>query len=212
MTVELFDPVSDYALLSSIASGNSKDQSCVGFYILAIVTMNSAVFWNMTPYSPVEHHEPFNWTYCLHLQDRRARQADNQREGNSNQSILLVAYSSSLIIEAVSSTETSITYRTQLSHRIMTSLRSRLIKPLRYLVCRFCFHRLYPFIVQVFFCYHTNIAFCYFCLFLKSLLLSFPSILYHATALMKAVSAMSNPFVNARYPGPHRISLCVQLW
>jgi hypothetical protein len=76
-----------------------------------MATTNNTIFSDMTPYSPVEHQR-FDGTYSLRLQDRRIREADNQREGSSIQSILLVAcsaYFSSLMIEAVSSTETSVT-------------------------------------------------------------------------------------------------------
>jgi hypothetical protein len=40
--------------------------------------MESTVFWDVTPYSPVEVHRSFGRMYCLHLQVRRESQSKNQ--------------------------------------------------------------------------------------------------------------------------------------
>jgi hypothetical protein len=40
--------------------------------------LNNAVLYDVTPYSVVYIYRRFGGMYCLHLQDRRVRQASNQ--------------------------------------------------------------------------------------------------------------------------------------
>jgi hypothetical protein len=82
----------------------------VGFEVLAAVVAKSPVFWNITPCSALEVSPRFRGTFRLHLQNRRIRQAVNQRERWQAVLLLLVsclAYSSTINTEATCSSETS---------------------------------------------------------------------------------------------------------
>jgi hypothetical protein len=52
----------------------------VGFEVLAAVVMNSTIFWDITPCSPLKFNRRFGETYRLHLQCRKMSRARNQRE------------------------------------------------------------------------------------------------------------------------------------
>jgi hypothetical protein len=58
----------------------------VGFEVTAVV-MQSAIFWDITPYSPLKVNRRFGRT-CLRLQNRRISQARNRREACGKQSLL----------------------------------------------------------------------------------------------------------------------------
>jgi hypothetical protein len=51
----------------------------VRFEVLTAVIMESCVFWDITPCSPVKVNLRFGGTCRLHLQSRRISQARNQR-------------------------------------------------------------------------------------------------------------------------------------
>jgi hypothetical protein len=63
----------------------------VGFGVLTAVVMNSFVFWDIMPCSPLKVDRRFGATCRLHLQGRRLSQTTHQREGGSKQSCLLFA-------------------------------------------------------------------------------------------------------------------------
>jgi hypothetical protein len=48
--------------------------------ILTAVVMKSAIFWDITPYSPLSINRRFGGTYSLHLQGKKISRARNQRE------------------------------------------------------------------------------------------------------------------------------------
>jgi hypothetical protein len=67
----------------------------------------------VTPCITVEAHRCFGGTYCPHLHCRRVSQASNHAEADMNQSLGLVtclAYSSTLKMEAVCCSETSVNF------------------------------------------------------------------------------------------------------
>jgi hypothetical protein len=72
----------------------------IRFEVPTAVTMNSTVFWELTPSSLVDVYWCFGGTYCLYLQGRRVRQA------NSTILAACLAYSSTLKMEAVRFPET----------------------------------------------------------------------------------------------------------
>jgi hypothetical protein len=45
--------------------------NCEGFEVLTAVVMNSTIFWDITPCSPLSVNPRFGGTYGLHLQGRR---------------------------------------------------------------------------------------------------------------------------------------------
>jgi hypothetical protein len=49
--------------------------------------LNSSIFWNITPCSPLKTNRRFWGTCRLQLQDRRVSQARNQHEAGSKQSL-----------------------------------------------------------------------------------------------------------------------------
>jgi hypothetical protein len=44
---------------------------CVGFEVLTTVIMKSAIFWDISPCSPLSVNRRFGGTYCLYLQGRK---------------------------------------------------------------------------------------------------------------------------------------------
>jgi hypothetical protein len=50
----------------------------VGFEALTAVTMESTIFWDVTPCSPVEIRQYFGGSHCFHLQCRKVIQASKQ--------------------------------------------------------------------------------------------------------------------------------------
>jgi hypothetical protein len=63
-----------------------KRNGLVSFEVLTAVVMKSFIFWDITPFSPVEVKRRFGETYCLHLQCRRVSQTSGQPEAGSKQS------------------------------------------------------------------------------------------------------------------------------
>jgi hypothetical protein len=52
----------------------------VGFEVLTVVVMNSTVFWDILPCSPLKVNRRFGRIYRLHIQGRRISRARNQHE------------------------------------------------------------------------------------------------------------------------------------
>jgi hypothetical protein len=46
-------------------------KKCVGFEVLTAVVMNSTIFWDIMPCSPLSVNRRFGGTYYLHLQGRK---------------------------------------------------------------------------------------------------------------------------------------------
>jgi hypothetical protein len=63
-----------------------KKESFAGFEVLKTVVMESSIFWNITPCSPLKVNRKLGGTCRLHLQGRKTSQARNQREAGSKQS------------------------------------------------------------------------------------------------------------------------------
>jgi hypothetical protein len=81
--------------------------------------MKSTVFWDIMPCSPLKVKRRFGGTNCLHLQGQRIRRARNQSELSLPPAFTLVscsAYSSTLKIEAICSSQTSV-YFQQMTRR-----------------------------------------------------------------------------------------------
>jgi hypothetical protein len=51
-----------------------------GFEVLTAMAIESSVFWDIMPYSPLKVNGRLGGTYCLQLQGRRRSQARHQRE------------------------------------------------------------------------------------------------------------------------------------
>jgi hypothetical protein len=84
----------------------------VGFEVFTEVVMKSIVFWDMTPCSSLCSNRCFGGTKRLHLQGRRKVQQTNEQSGGT-----LLDFSSTLKIEALCSSETSVaTQRTTRRH------------------------------------------------------------------------------------------------
>jgi hypothetical protein len=66
--------------------------------VLAAVIMKSTIFWDLMPCSPLKANRRFGGTYRLRLQDRRINKQDS-------------AYSSTLKMEAICSSETSVGFQ-----------------------------------------------------------------------------------------------------
>jgi hypothetical protein len=75
-----------------------------------VTLLNSSIFWNTMPCSPLKVNPRFGGTYRLHLQSRRINQARNQLEAGSKQSSCL-AYSSTLKTEATRCPETTVVFQ-----------------------------------------------------------------------------------------------------
>jgi hypothetical protein len=75
--------------------------------------LNSTIFWDITPCSPLRVNWRFRNTHRLHLQGRRISQAKNQHKSRWQASMLLScsAYSSTLKMEAICSSETSVHFQ-----------------------------------------------------------------------------------------------------
>jgi hypothetical protein len=51
-----------------------------GFEVLTAMIMKSAIFWDITPCSPLKLNRRFGGKFRLHLQGRRISRVRNQRE------------------------------------------------------------------------------------------------------------------------------------
>jgi hypothetical protein len=51
----------------------------IEFVVLTVVTVKSSVFYDITPFSPVEVHRRFGGKYRKHLQGRKVNQSRNQK-------------------------------------------------------------------------------------------------------------------------------------
>jgi hypothetical protein len=65
------------------------------------VTVRNTIFWDVTPCSSVGIYRHFGGMYCFYIQGRRVSQA-------SNKHVAALAYSSTLKMGAVRSSETSV--------------------------------------------------------------------------------------------------------
>jgi hypothetical protein len=88
----------------------------VGFEVLTAVVMKNTIFWDITPCSPLSVNR-FGGIYRLHLPCRRIRRARLQSESSWKAELCFTlvscsAYSSTLKIEAICSSETVDTQRT----------------------------------------------------------------------------------------------------
>jgi hypothetical protein len=68
-------PVLTYKQISRYLSSKSNQ---VGFEVFTAVVMNSIIFWDMTPCSPLSCTRRFRGTYRLHLQSQRNKLIKNQ--------------------------------------------------------------------------------------------------------------------------------------
>jgi hypothetical protein len=69
----------------------------------------SSILWDITPCSPLKANRPFGGTYRIHLQGRRISRVRNQRESRSL--VSCSAYSSTLKIDAICSSETLVDFQ-----------------------------------------------------------------------------------------------------
>jgi hypothetical protein len=51
----------------------------VGIEVLTAMVVDSFIFWDITPFGPVEVNRRFGETYCLQLQGRKVSQISNQQ-------------------------------------------------------------------------------------------------------------------------------------
>jgi hypothetical protein len=94
----------------------------IGFEVLTAVAMKSIIFWDITPCSPLKVNRLLGGSYRLHLQGRRISRARNQRESCSSPAftpVSFLAYSSTLKMEAICSSETSVDFKPEV-HKIPT--------------------------------------------------------------------------------------------
>jgi hypothetical protein len=89
---------------------NEKTNTFLGFEVFTAVIMNSSVFLDITPCSPLTVNRRFGAIYRHHLQGRKLSQARNQREAACYFHTLVsyFAYSSSPKAETTCFSETSI--------------------------------------------------------------------------------------------------------
>jgi hypothetical protein len=86
--------------ICSTFKGYEKDE------ILTAVTMRSSIFWDITPCSPLKVNRRFGGTHRLHLQGRTNRAKKPAWKQVASRSCS--AYSSTLKMEAICSSETSV--------------------------------------------------------------------------------------------------------
>jgi hypothetical protein len=65
-----------------------KQQLVLGFLVLIMVTVKSIIFLDVTLCIPIEGHQSFGETYCLHFQAQRVSQATILQEEDGKQSFL----------------------------------------------------------------------------------------------------------------------------
>jgi hypothetical protein len=91
--------------------------SYVGFEIITAVIMKSIIFWNKMPWSPLSVNRGFGGTYSLHLQGRRNKLSKKPACQLLACWFLAELISSTLKMEAICSSETSVdTQRTTRRH------------------------------------------------------------------------------------------------
>jgi hypothetical protein len=56
---------------------NQTSKYCVGFEVLTAVAMQSTIYWDITPCSPLSVNRRFGGTYCLHLHGRKNKFSRN---------------------------------------------------------------------------------------------------------------------------------------
>jgi hypothetical protein len=61
--------------------------------------MNSTIFWDVAPCSPLECHRRFGRTYCLHLQGRSLSQARTRRKPRQRHLPLIHGYLIGLLLD-----------------------------------------------------------------------------------------------------------------
>jgi hypothetical protein len=86
----------------------------VGFEVLTAVVTKRSVSLFITPCRPLKVSRHFEGTYRLHLQGRKISRARNQHESTFSPAFTLIscsAYSSTLKIEAICSSETSFDFQ-----------------------------------------------------------------------------------------------------
>jgi hypothetical protein len=77
------------------------------------VIKKSNISWGVMPCSLIDIYRHFEGKYCLHIQDREVSQGSNQQQANTSKSenyfmLLALAYSLTLKMEAIRSSETSL--------------------------------------------------------------------------------------------------------
>jgi hypothetical protein len=78
----------------------------LGLEVLTAVVMETSIFWDITPCSPLNVNRRFGRTYRLHLQGRRISEATNQRKAllaSCFMPVYCLAYSSTLKMKATCS-------------------------------------------------------------------------------------------------------------
>jgi hypothetical protein len=84
----------------------------VGLAVLAAVVTQSGSFWDITPGSPLKVNRRFGGTYRLHLQGRRiSRSRKQQSLPPALKLVSCSAYSSTLKMEAICCSETSVYFQ-----------------------------------------------------------------------------------------------------
>jgi hypothetical protein len=104
------------AALFQVLTYHSWSSPYVGFDVLTAVVMKSTIFLDITPCSPLKVNRRFAGTYRLHLQGRGISRERNQHERRwqaepASTLISCSAYSSTLKMEAICSSETSVDFQ-----------------------------------------------------------------------------------------------------
>jgi hypothetical protein len=73
--------------------------------------MKSTIFWDITPCSPLKVNRRFGGTYCLHLQGRRISRARRLCLSPAYTLVSCAAYSTTLKMDAICSSETSVDFQ-----------------------------------------------------------------------------------------------------
>jgi hypothetical protein len=92
--------------------------------------MKSPIFWDITPCSPLKMNQRFGRTSRLHLQGRRTSQANQYEAGTMLVSCLV--YSSTLKMEAICFSETSVDFQRAIWRYIPEDRTSVLFLPTRF--------------------------------------------------------------------------------
>jgi hypothetical protein len=97
-------------------TSNLETVRLVGIEVLTAVVMKSTIFWDITPCSLLKVNRRFGGTYRLHLQGRRTSRASNLPPAFTLVSCSV--HSSTLKMEAICSSETSIDFQRTTWHCI----------------------------------------------------------------------------------------------
>jgi hypothetical protein len=92
----------------------SDNNLILGFEVLTAVVMKSSIFWHITSCSSLKVNRHFGGTYYLHLQGQRISQEISTNETLFVTCFMLVsclAYSSTLKMEVICSSETSVDFQ-----------------------------------------------------------------------------------------------------